>query len=71
MCFIDDFTIFTTFYLHGMLHVKFIIQKKTCFIDLKQTGRLRIPYIVKHFDAFWYAFVLYNSFLEKKQMNVR
>ena len=32
--------------------MKFIIQTKTCFIDLEQTGRPRIPHIVKHVDAF-------------------
>jgi len=49
--FIDYFTIFTTFFYTGW-YMKFIVQNKTCFIDLEQTGRPRIPYIVKHVDAF-------------------
>ena len=26
--------------------------KQTCFIDLEQNGKPRVPYIVKHVDAF-------------------
>ena len=41
-CFIDDFTIFTTFCLYRIFH-EIYYSKQTCFIYLEQTGRLRVP----------------------------
>ena len=40
-----------TFCLYRMLH-EIYSSKQTCLIDLEQTGRLRVYFIVKHVDAF-------------------
>ena len=44
--------------------------KQTYFIYLKQTGRLRVPYIVKHSNTFWSGCILHKPSRIRKQLSI-